>query len=88
MLGLVGGQQHGHAACTQRGNLVQHADLVAEVQAGRGLVHDQQRGLLGQGACDQHQLALAAAQLGVGTQRQMGDAQLLQAAQRQGTVGT
>ena len=61
VLGLVGRQQHGHALLAQLGNGFQHADLVAKVEAGGRLVHDQQHRLLRQRASNQHQLALAAA---------------------------
>ena len=52
----------------------QQPGLVAEVQVGRGLVHDEHLGFLGQRPGDEHELPLAAAQLGVGAVGQVDDA--------------
>jgi hypothetical protein len=57
---LVGGQEDGEAGRRQRLDAAQHQHLVAEVQAGGGLVHEQHAWLLGQGSGEEHELALAA----------------------------
>ena len=75
MIGIVGGEQHGQALRRQALDLAEHNHLIAEVEAGGGLVHDDGRRVLGQGAGDEGELALAAADARVLVLRQRGDAE-------------
>ena len=59
-------------------DLLQHPDLVAEIQVGGGLVHDQDRRLLGQGVGDQHHLALSTTDLSVNPVFEKGDTENFQ----------
>ena len=65
VVGIVGREDHREPVGGEPGDLPQHQRLVAEIEAGGGLVHDQDGGLLRQRAGDQHELALAARQPGV-----------------------
>ena len=58
LVGVVGRQDHAASGPFGRNafDLCQHLRLVAEIEAGGGFVHDDQRGLLRQGAGDQDQL--------------------------------
>ncbi len=78
VLGLVRGHDDAQALVGQVAHAAQHAHLVAEVQGARGLVHHEEARALGQGARDEHHLALAAGELGVHAVGQLGHAQLIQ----------
>lgn len=64
VLGIVGGEQDGVAPLRQETHLLQHTELVAVIQRGGGLVHDEELRLLAQGAGNEHQLLLAAGEGG------------------------
>ena len=61
LVGIVGRQDHRDAAGRERFDLRQHAHLVAEVEAGGGLIHHQHLRFLRERAGDQSKLPLAAA---------------------------
>ncbi len=85
-IGLVramGGLYDGIALAGEGADLRHHPHLIAVVQIGGGLVHDQNPGLLGEGPGDENQLPLSAADLGVEAVGKIGDPQLLQRLQRQ-----
>lgn len=63
MLWVVTGEQDGVPPQGQGGHPLQHPHLVAEVQGGGGLVHQQQPGLLGQSPGRQYKLLLSTGQL-------------------------
>ena len=75
LIRLVRREQDRHAACAQPIELAQHAHPVAEVQARRRLVEDQQRRLLRERAGDHHELPLAARDLGDGPRGERADAE-------------
>ncbi len=81
VLGIVGGEQDGVALLRQETHLLQHTELVAVIQRGGGLVHDEELRLLAQGAGNEHQLLLAAGEGGEVPLRQVGHTQLLQGGQ-------
>src|SRR5262249_26381810 len=72
---IVGGEHHRDAVPGELLDLGEHAYLVAEVEAGRGLVHDENGRLLSEGAGDEGELALTPADLRVGPLGQMLDAE-------------
>jgi len=78
MVGMVGREQHPVAGPGQGTHRAQHRRLVAEIEAGRGLVHDEQARPLGRGAGDQRELAVAAADAGVGAMGQVRQTQPFQ----------
>ncbi len=80
LIGVVGREHHADAARGEPVHLAQHADLIAEVQARGGLIHDEHAGLLREGARDERELALAPADLAVRTVGEMADAEQVQAA--------
>ena len=73
MVGVVRHHDHAHARLRERLHAREHELLVAEVEACGRLVHDEQIGLLREGARNQHELLLAARKRGVGAIRQMLD---------------
>ena len=75
MVGIVGGEHHGQARSGQPLNLAQHTPLVAEVEAGGRFVQDHSARLLRQRTGHQHQLTLAARELGHRPFRELPDAQ-------------
>ena len=75
---MVRGHDDRVSAMGKLSGLLHHAALVAEVEARAGLVHQQNGRLLRERAGDEHQLALAAAQVQKAAPGQMGNAQLLQ----------
>jgi hypothetical protein len=62
------------AAAGQVGDHLEDPELVARVEVGVGLVHQQHVAALRQAAGDHHQLPLAAAQLGVAPVAEVGQA--------------
>ena len=60
MVGIVGREHDAVAFPGKFADAGQHHRLIAEIEARRGLVHDQDRGLLGERPRDQRKLALAA----------------------------
>ena len=78
VLGVVGAEDHGIALCRQTAHHLQYPQLVAVVQRRGGLVHHQHLRLLRQRTGDQHQLLLAAGEMGEVPLPQMGRAHLLQ----------
>lgn len=85
-LGVVAGEEDGVAPPGQLRRFVQYPDSVAEIQAGGGLVHEENFGLLGQGAGDEHQLLLAAGEVLKIPVGQGPDANLLQSVQGDGLL--
>ena len=77
MLRQMGRHDGGVAPVPQHADLFQHADLIAVIQAGRGLVQQQELGLVGQGLGQHHQLPLPAGDVGVGPVPQVIDAHIL-----------
>ena len=78
MLWVVTGEQDGVPPQGQGGYPLQHPHLVAEVQGGGGLVHQQQPGLLSQGPGRQYKLLLSTGQLREAPVGVIRDPQLLQ----------
>lgn len=75
---VVGREQNAEARLGQRFDFAQHLSLIAEIErSGRLVKHDEAR-LLREGSRKQHELPLAAGNLGVGTLRQMRDAKAIQ----------
>ena len=72
---IVGREDDGQPARGQRADGGEHPDLVAEVEIGGGLVEHEDAGLLGDGARDERELALAATQLSVEPGGESADAQ-------------
>ncbi len=75
---IVRGEEHAVAGGGQRPDLAHHLALVAEVEARGGLVEHHELRLLRQCARQQHQLALAARDHGVGARREARYAELLE----------
>jgi len=65
-----------------------HAQLIAEIEARRGFVHDENARLLRERAGDQHQLSLAAADLGVDALLEVSHAERGKRAPRNLAVGS
>jgi len=66
----------GEAAAGGRGaQVVQHMQLVGEVQGAGGFIQQQQRGVGGEDLGEKHKLALAAAEFADATLREIGDAE-------------
>jgi hypothetical protein len=65
----------------------EHLDAVAQIEMGRGLVEQQDLGILGQRPGDQHELSLAAGQLENGSVGEFGDPHPLHGALRALDVG-
>ena len=78
MLWVVTGEQDGVPPQGQGGHPLQHPHLVAEVQGGGGLIHQQQPGLLGQSPGRQYKLLLSTGQLREAPVGVVCDPQLLQ----------
>ncbi len=78
VFGLMGGQQDREATGTQAAQAVEHAQLIAEIQAGSGFVEDENFSLLGQRAGNQRELAFAARNFSAGAFGQVSDAQTVQ----------
>ena len=74
----MGGHQHGVALLRQPPHRLQHPVLVAVIQIGGGLVHDEDLRLLGHGPGDQRHLTLTAGDLVDAAARQIAHAQPLQ----------
>ena len=68
---IMGGEQHPYALLGKAHNAFEHVHLIAEVQAGRRLVHNQIAWLLSQGASDECHLQLPARYFRTGFLRQM-----------------
>ncbi len=58
MVGVVGGQHDAEAGLGELSHLLQNPHLVAEIKACGGFVHDDDRGILGERAGNQGELAL------------------------------
>ena len=76
VLRIVAGEKDGVALRTERGNLTEYADLIAKVQRGSRLVHQQNLCLLRQSARHQHELLLPAGELLKTTLRKFPNAEL------------
>jgi len=74
LIGIVRRQDDRDASLGECPNLRHHAHLVAEVEAGGGLIHHQHLGFLSQRASDQRKLALPAAHFRIGPVSKMIDA--------------
>jgi hypothetical protein len=59
LVGIVRRHDHADAGARERAHLVEHARLVAEVEARGRLVHDDQRRVLRERARDERELPLA-----------------------------
>jgi hypothetical protein len=82
-VGRVRRHHHGQPALPRQvRHHLQHPELVARVEVGVGLVHQQDVAALRQPAGDQHQLALAAAELGVAPVAEVGQADQRQRVER------
>ena len=82
VLRIMGGEQHRVALLRQAAHLLQEPKLVAVIQIGGRLVHQQDPRLLGQGPCNEGQLPLAAGDAADAPVCQRGDAHQLHHALR------
>ena len=87
LVGVVGREDDGVAALAQGAHPLQHDKAIAEIEARRRLVHDQQRRILRKGARDQAELPLAAGDpVGVGGGKRL-DAEIGERCVRARAVG-
>src|SRR5579883_1841162 len=86
VVGVVRREHDGDAGAGEGRDLAQDTHLIAEIERRGGLVHDQDARLLRQRAGDQHELALAAADLGIDALLEMLDAEHAKRALRHGAV--
>ena len=88
MIGIVRGEDNSEAVRLRQGaGVVEHGNLVAEIEAGGGFVKNEEFRLLRQRAGEQDQLPLAAGNLGHRLVAQMRDAQCPQCLFGAGAVG-
>src|SRR5918994_3573670 len=75
---VVGGEDDPEPSGRQRPDLAHHLALVAEIEARRRLVEDDEAGLLGERPSDEDELALAAGDQGVGALGEMADVEAVE----------